>query len=268
MMRTVRPLAALNPRCYDRLRSRFQLSIREGRPIIQPFAKNLLAIGFDLDWTLSYYPLSTRQVLQEALILTSHPIEWLGDLALAADQYNALWLELERSTESLDALRFQIMTLICEQRGISDPSAIKHLAQAYDVVRRESGVVAYPGVVSMLIELRTRYRLGLYTNGPTFLQWEKLKALGFDTLFDSIIVAGDVGIYKPDPQAFALLLENLRVNAHQAMFVGDNYDADIVGAHEAGMHTAWIKHDSAVAADRIQPTITVSDPVALREVLL
>lgn len=264
----MRPLAALNPRCYDRLRSRLQLSIREGRPIIQPFAEKLQAVCFDLDWTLSYYPLSTQQALEQALSRASCPLDCLGDLTTAADRYNTRWLELERTAESIDTIRLQIMTTLFEDQGFSDASTILKVSQAYDDIRRESGVLAYPGIDGFLADLRSTYRLGLFTNGPTFLQWDKLKALGFDTLFDAIIVAGDVGVYKPDPQAFRLLLNELDVPAKHSLFVGDNYDADIVGAHNAGMYTAWIKHDEDRVIPTIQPTIVTSQTTRLREVLL
>lgn len=275
----MRPLAALNPRRYDRLRARLQLSIREGSPIIQPIADNLQAVCFDLDLTLSYYPLSTRQVLEEAFIRSSFPAEQLGDLTAVADRYNELWLELERSAESTDALRTQIMTALFEEHGCLDRSTILLASQAYDDIRRESGVLAYPGISAFLTDLRANYRLGMYTNGPSFLQWEKIEALGFSQMFDAIIVAGDVDIYKPDPRAFSLLSKELDVAANETLFVGDNYEADIAGAHNAGMYTAWIKHrqsdefdgmrpDENVEADCVQPTLVISEATLLREVLL
>jgi HAD superfamily hydrolase (TIGR01549 family) len=279
MMRTVLPLAALNPRRYDRLRTRLQLSIREGSPIIQPIANKLRAVCFDLDWTLSFYPLSTRQVLEEALVRSSVPVERFGDLASAAERYNELWLELERSADSTDTLRSQIMTNLFEERGCHDMQNILQVSQAYDDVRRESGVAAYPGVDAFLADLKSNYKLGMYTNGPSFLQWEKIEALRFNQWFDAIIVAGDIDIYKPDSRAFASLSEALGVPASRTLFVGDSYEADIVGAHAAGMYTAWIKHEDDVEIDgalhstpvkmgHVQPTFVISETSQLREVLL
>jgi putative hydrolase of the HAD superfamily len=236
-------------------------------------------VCFDLDWTLSYYPLSTRQVLEEALVRSTSPQDQLGNLTDAANRYNQLWLELQRSAESTDALRVQIMTVLLEERGCSELSTVLRLSQAYDDVRRESGVLAYPGVTAFLTDLKATYKLGMYTNGPSFLQWEKIEALGFNRLFDTIIVAGDVDIYKPDPQAFSLLTDKLDVAENQTLFVGDNFAADIVGAHNAGMYTAWIKHQDEDEIDgvqsnenvpihQVQPTFVVSETTLLREVLL
>jgi len=203
----------------------------------------------------------------------------LGDLAQAANRYNQLWLDLERSAESLDTLRYEIMAILLRECGCSDKRTVQCLTQAYDDIRCESGVLAYPGVPELLSDLKQTYRLGLYTNGPSFLQWQKINSLAFDQLFDAIIVAGDVDIYKPDPQAFSMLSKELCIDPGQMLFVGDNFEADIEGAHHAGMYTAWIKHDTAAENSRlrtedslkdhqIQPTITVSETAMLREVLL
>ncbi|MFC2082447.1 HAD family hydrolase [Candidatus Bipolaricaulota bacterium] len=226
------------------------------------------AIGFDLDWTLSYYPLSTHQVLLEAFDRTSHSVELLGDLAAAAERYNSLWLALERSVESTEDLRRQIMTALFEERGIENAAAVFEVSEAYGAVRRESGVLPYPETDELLADLKPHFKLGLLTNGPSDIQWEKIKALGYDKLFDAIIVAGDIRIYKPDKQVFELLLGMLGADAECSLFVGDNYPTDIVGAHQTGMHTAWIKRDEDATIEGGQPTLVMSDTSMLREVLL
>ena len=217
---------------------------------------------------MSYYPLSTRQVLQEALQRTSFPVELLGDLATAAKHYSELWLALERSADSTDALRVQIMTTLFDERGIDDATAVREVSRAYGDVRRESGVLPYPGIDGLLADLKANYKLGLLTNGPSDVQWEKIEALGFDQQFDAVIVAGDVGIYKPDERVFEYLMEQLGVAAEQSLFVGDSYDTDILGAHQAGMYTAWIKRTEDAMTDSVLPTLVKSDTALLREVLL
>jgi len=198
----------------------------------------------------------------------SFPVELMGDLSAAAERYNELWLALEQSAESTDVLRIQIMTALFDERGIDDTAAALEVSEAYGQVRRESGVLPYPGIDGLLADLKSNYKLGLLTNGPTDIQWEKIEALGFDKHFDAVIVAGDVGIYKPDVRVFELLLEQLSVAAEHSLFVGDTYDADILGAQQAGMFTAWIKRTEDATTDGIEPTLVKSDTTLLREVLL
>ena len=258
----------MNPRRYDRLRSQLHTSIREGDAIIQPFRDDLRAIGFDLDWTLSYYPVSLQQVWQEAASRCSFPVALLGDLDSLARRYNELWLDNERAASSKEALRLHITTSLLDELGTGNPEIALKLAQAFGDIRNETGIAAYPGVAELLADLTKEYKLALYTNGPSDIQWEKIHALGFDQLMDVILVAGDIGIYKPDLRGFTLLLEQLDEAAKHVLFVGDNYDADIAGAHNAGMYTAWVTDTEGTVIDSVQPTIIISAAAQLREALL
>jgi HAD superfamily hydrolase (TIGR01549 family) len=227
-----------------------------------------MAVCFDLDWTLSTYPLSTAQVLEESLERTAFPSDRLGSLEVAARRYNELWLALERSAPSTASLRDQIMLILFEESGTADADGALRLSQTYGDIRRETGVLTFPGVKELLADLRPHYKLGLLTNGRSDMQWEKIGALGLNDMFDAIVVAGDIGIYKPDSRAFRHLLGRLDVPAAQSLFVGDSYDTDILGAHNAGMVTAWISRDSRAPIDGIQPTFVKHESVGLREELL
>ena len=228
----------------------------------------LQAVGFDLDWTLSYYPLSTIDVLREALVRCDCPRDLLGDLEGAAERYNARWLEWERTILEADPLRRRIVASLLADAGVTNRSLVVPIAAAYGEVRQESGVLAFPGVVRLLADLKGRYRLGLLTNGQSQMQWEKIRALGFDETFDVILVAGEIGLYKPDARIFERMLREWEVPAFAALFVGDSYDTDIVGAGGAGMRTAWIAAEDEVVPGAIQPTLRRSQVAQLRGDLL
>ena len=196
------------------------------------------AIAFDLDWTLSYYPLSSADVTRQAFALIDMPEPSMGFEAMAV-QFNALWVETERQQSSTHSTRKAVFQQIFEE---ASDAFLEKLARAYDEIRRESGVRLYPGALELLAALRARYRLGLLTNGATEMQWEKLRILGIESLFDAIIVAGDHGIYKPSKDVFELLADRLGCPVSEILFVGDNYEADVRGAHEAGLASVWLRH--------------------------
>ena len=128
-----------------------------------------------------------------------------------------------------------------------DDELCERLAVAYDDVRRETGVTLYPGVKRALRSLGKRFRLGLFTNGSTEMQWPKLRALGIEPCFDAIVVAGDHGLYKPDAAAFRVLATALGCPTERVLFVGNDYETDVRGARNAGMRAAWIRHPGAEA---------------------
>jgi HAD superfamily hydrolase (TIGR01549 family) len=53
--------------------------------------------------------------------------------------------------------------------------------------------------------------------------------------FDFSIPAGEVKVWKPDPGLFEHALRRAGVTAQEAVYVGDNYFADVVGSRSAGM---------------------------------
>lgn len=68
-----------------------------------------------------------------------------------------------------------------------------------------------------------------------------LMEFGLDGFFQGIIESAVVGIRKPDQRIFTLGVEKLGMLPEETMVVGDSYEKDILPAHAAGCHTAWIK---------------------------
>ena len=98
----------------------------------------------------------------------------------------------------------------------------------------------FPGMAQTLSSLRERgLKLGIVSNGETDFQMKNIKALGLEALVDAILISEAEGLRKPDAALFHRAAERLAVRADQCQFVGDNPEADILGAHAAGMRTAW-----------------------------
>jgi putative hydrolase of the HAD superfamily len=64
--------------------------------------------------------------------------------------------------------------------------------------------------------------------------------LGFAPLLDFKVTSFEVGYDKPRPEIFQLALDKAGVQANEAIFVGDQYDQDILGARGVGMHALLI----------------------------
>ena len=50
----------------------------------------------------------------------------------------------------------------------------------------------------------------------------------------------DPCVRKPDPRAFARLVDELGVAASEIAYVGDSVPADIEGADRAGLRAVWL----------------------------
>lgn len=86
------------------------------------------------------------------------------------------------------------------------------------------------------------YRLGVVSNREHSYE-EYLIQVGLMEYFDLSLVAGEVDAWKPDPRIFLHALDQLGYSPEQAVYVGDNYYADIQGANKAGLHPVLIDPD-------------------------
>ena len=102
----------------------------------------------------------------------------------------------------------------------------------------------FPRTMETLAQLRKRgYKLGVVTNGTVESQQSKLRESGLDALVDAIPISEREQLKKPDPRIFARAADRLDVSVADCVFVGDNPEADIRGAHSVGMKTIWLIGD-------------------------
>jgi putative hydrolase of the HAD superfamily len=97
------------------------------------------------------------------------------------------------------------------------------------------------GAEELLLYLRQKgLRTGIISNGREDHQMRNIYKLKLDLLVDGILVSEKEGIRKPDPEVFWRAASRLSLKPEQCLFVGDNPEADILGAQTAGMQSMWV----------------------------
>jgi len=114
----------------------------------------------------------------------------------------------------------------------------------------------YPGITvpvqgtgEVLRKLSGLYQLGVVSNGFADIQRRKLSSLGIERLFDCVVLSGELGIRKPDPRIFEEAMRLLGRLPTDCLYVGDNYQHDVVGAVNAGLRTCWFNRGGATFPD-------------------
>jgi len=106
----------------------------------------------------------------------------------------------------------------------------------------------------VLQRLRTRYRLALLSNYPCGRSIRaSLAATGLDRHLSAVVVSGEVGFVKPHPSTYRAVLEQLGARPGEAVFVGDNWLADVQGAKRAGLASVHMKRWSPPEQFERQP---------------
>jgi putative hydrolase of the HAD superfamily len=104
----------------------------------------------------------------------------------------------------------------------------------------------FPDTLPALDELKFRgYRMGVVSNtpwgSPEYLWENQLVRFGLMPYFGACVFSSGVGFRKPDVRIFQAALDRLGAVAAKTLFVGDDAQADIVGAAGVGMRAAWLQ---------------------------
>jgi 2-haloalkanoic acid dehalogenase type II len=232
------------------------------------------AVVFDLDDTLvpweARHFASLRHVaggLADLHIDGPDADGWF-DALTTGSEVQVLWTKVERG--ELDQLGYHRDRVRAALGRFGLPAAdedVEALAQTY-----RQQMVAYArleaGVAGLLAELNEWYRLGIITNGCAPIQLPTLERLGLNHgLFDVVLCANEVGIYKPNRAIYEQMLDILSLQPHQVMMVGDNYEHDVVGATDVGMDAIWINTRGADTAGREAASGIVNHVLELRSLV-
>lgn len=114
------------------------------------------------------------------------------------------------------------------------------LAAAY-IAEWSTGITYPSGTRDAIASLACRYRLAVVSNThDDALVPEHLRRMEIADHFDAVVLSTVVGHRKPHPSIFAAALDELGIEAGDALFIGDSYDADYLGARAVGMRALLI----------------------------
>ena len=189
------------------------------------------AVLFDLDNTLhdrdAAFQSFCRSLFQENAAISRTPTE---------EQAVALMVELDDAGERSRRDLFADIIRQWPEVYQDVEEAVRAYAASY--AQRVSLDSATKQLLQYLRSRNTPW--GIVTNGGADTQRVKIQVLGLDGLTSTIVISGELGFRKPDPEIFKRALAEIGADASVTIFVGDNPSVDIMGAAEAGMCTAWL----------------------------
>ena len=110
-------------------------------------------------------------------------------------------------------------------------------------VRSVDLIELFDDAVDTIRGLRARgLKIGILTNGPSELQRRKLRLIGIEHEVDAVAVSEEIGVSKPDPEAYARAVAMLGLEPAEVAMVGDHVVNDVAGALAAGLAAAvWVE---------------------------
>lgn len=133
-------------------------------------------------------------------------------------------LRFGRLKESFDSLKFETID-----------ATINALADDY-IEYLPANNYLLEGSLEVLNHLKGKYKLHIITNGFEEIQQRKMEGSGIHKFFDTITTSEEAGVKKPHPQIFEKAIQKSGAVPEKSVMIGDNLEADIIGAHQFGFH--------------------------------
>jgi len=128
-----------------------------------------------------------------------------------------------------------------------------------------SSVALYPDAEKVLPLLKAKgFRTGVITNGLQSDVDQILPKIGLQNFFDIIVVIDTLRKMKPDSQVFHYALHKLKIQPSEAIFIGDEIEADYKGARNAQLTTYLIDRDGKVTDESVNKISNLQDLLKLK----
>ena len=201
------------------------------------FRNIITDIFFDLDHTLWDFEKNSALTFEKILLENKIDVDLDSFLKVYVPTNLTYWKLYREEKVSKEELRYQRLKVTFDSLdySISD-NDINVLADEY-ITHLSSFNHVFDGAFEILEYLKPKYRLHIITNGFQEIQGKKMKNANIDTYFDTVIDSEMAGVKKPNPIIFNLALKTTGANAEKSIMIGDNLEADILGAQATGFHT-------------------------------
>ncbi len=228
-------------------------------------------IFFDLDHTLWDFDTNARITLSELfsefeLHLKVTPV--FDDFYRKYLHHNEiLWERYQNGYISAEELKWKRMWRTLLEFKIGDEVLSKNLSQRFlEILPTKKEVFPYTfEILTYLTE--KKYSLHLITNGFEKTQWTKLRNSGMEHFFTHVITSEGSNSLKPKKEIFDYALQQANASLKESIMIGDNLNADIQGALNAGMDCVFVNHTNA-SDSIIKPTYTVTHLNQLEKIFL
>jgi HAD superfamily hydrolase (TIGR01549 family) len=197
------------------------------------------AVLFDLDDTLFDHQHASACALDELRNRYAADITFEAfatEHARVLEKYHLRFLNGEFTLDAARAARMMEMFAVFGE-AVSEAKAVEVALRYREVHQANRRLVA--GAGELLEALHGRTKLAIVTNNSVAEQWDKLRYLGIADRFDAVLISEEIGMTKPDRAIFHAALSQLDCAQGDAVMVGDNWDADVIGARAAGIAVIW-----------------------------
>ena len=201
-------------------------------------------IFFDLDHTLWDFERNSSESLEEIyhqLALQKHGVESLQAFIAHFLRINtALWDDFDNGRLHHTYIRQNRFRLVFEAIGIACPANHEEIGELYLKLLPDKKHLLEGALELLMYTHAAGYGMHIITNGFNEVQARKIASSQIGHFFENIITVDIANAKKPDRAIYEFALASASASAEECLMVGDNWIADIIGAKQMGMDTAYL----------------------------
>ncbi|HEY9221221.1 MAG TPA: YjjG family noncanonical pyrimidine nucleotidase [Lutibacter sp.] len=214
--------------------------------------KHIKHIFFDLDHTL--WDFETNSDIAFETIFKKHEVKvnlqkFLNYYRGINEHYWKLYREEKVTKEEMRLGRLKDTFVKINEKV--DMQLLENLSVDYIKVLPNHNQL-FEGTHEILEHLFVNYKLHIITNGFNEVQYKKIENSGIAKYFDKIITSEDAGVKKPNPIIFEYALEITKAVSAESIMIGDNWEADIMGAKDAGFDVIFCNFNAEPVSKNIK----------------
>ena len=217
--------------------------------------KEINNIFFDLDHTLwdfdknsdlTFYKILEKNEINidvANFLKNYHPINRKYWEMYRENKVSKADLRFYRLYDTFNKLNYKINDDLIHQLAID---YIEHLSDFNHLI---------PDTLIVLNYLKSKYKMHIITNGFKEVQKRKLQKSDLIQYFETVTISEDVGVKKPHKLIFDQALKVANANIENSVMIGDNFNADILGALGVGMKAIYYDFHKTNHEERENVTI-------------
>jgi len=172
---------------------------------------------------------------------------------------NELWVLYGAGSVTKDFLSIERFSYPLQSVGVHNKSFAR-LLNADFLKNMTTKTQLIPHAQEVLEELCAQgYVMTIVSNGFRDVQYDKLRNSRLIPYFDTIVLSEEVGFMKPDARFFQYALDKNKVTAQKVLLVGDNYEADILGARRFGIDALYFDRNSKERIRQVQVIVNLKE---------
>ena len=213
---------------------------------------NIKHVFFDLDHTL--WDFDKNSALTFEKIFKLHQIE----------------VDTQHFLSVYEPINFQYWKLYREEKVNKTNLRYGRLKDSFNEIKKEvsddvihqlsEDYIAYltsfnhllEGSLELLQYLKPKYELHIITNGFEEAQLKKMNTAQITHYFKTITNSEMAGVKKPNPIIFDFALKAANANPNESIMIGDNYEADIIGALDVGFDAIFFNYHNHTPENHIK----------------